>query len=650
MTFYEKIKKMCRTSLFISLIMRLVHAIYNCLREGMFGRFMMAYPAEERLFRNGIIGSFFSRRGAATSLLRKLRLRLAEFFEKSLLLGIGSKKATYLLGCSLRIYGIFGLSFGVYTILIYYIKFLAFSNVSADMATLILGAVFVVLSIPMLGSRHSVAELLQKGILPHLLLIDIFGISEERLDITRVKQGGRYNVALLFGVFFGILTFVIPPLYIVLFMASILVVALVMSYPEIGVLALIALTPFLSVSDVVSRTLEFGIVMTALAYLGKLIRGKRVFHLSLVDVMMAFVGLLLWLSGVVSVGGENSVQEAGHFCLLLLMYFMIVNLIRTPAWLHRAILAGVGPTSLLAIVGLIRYLNGDFSKIAWMFAASSNTGLEGRTFTSISALVSCLLLVLPFTIAVLFTANERKNRLVTFGCVLAQIAVLVFADVRGAWVGATVAVLLFLLIYSRKTACSLILIGVTVPIWWGFLPRATVQQLLGIADMTDPAIYQRLGGWKGTLRMLSQHLFGGIGFGSAAFGEMYPQYSLSGLEQLGRPDQFYLALICAFGVLGLAVFVIFLTVFSQYCFSYIGNASESYSRTFVAAGFSGIIGALVMGFGSDIWYDKTVFLTFITVAALTCAYVRTGIAIRTRNRDVSGTDVSHAYLDLNFDN
>ena len=97
MTFYEKIKKMCRTSLFISLIMRLVHAIYNCLREGMFGRFMMAYPAEERLFRNGIIGSFFSRRGAAASLLRKLRLRLAEFFEKSLLLGIGSKKATYLL-------------------------------------------------------------------------------------------------------------------------------------------------------------------------------------------------------------------------------------------------------------------------------------------------------------------------------------------------------------------------------------------------------------------------------------------------------------------------------------------------------------------------------------------------------------------------
>jgi hypothetical protein len=121
------------------------------------------------------------------------------------------------------------------------------------------------------------------------------------------------------------------------------------------------------------------------------------------------------------------------------------------------------------------------------------------------------------------------------------------------------------------------------------------------------------------------------------------------LAQIEHPDQLYLSMMCAFGLFGLAVFAIVVAVFAQHCFSYIGNASETYSRTFVAAGFSGIMGALIMGGGSDIWQDKVVFLTFFTVFALTCAYVRTGTAIRTRNQDVSGTDVSHAHVDLQFE-
>jgi hypothetical protein len=109
-------------------------------------------------------------------------------------------------------------------------------------------------------------------------------------------------------------------------------------------------------------------------------------------------------------------------------------------------------------------------------------------------------------------------------------------------------------------------------------------------------------------------------------------------------------MMCAFGLFGLVVFLIVVTVFAQHCFSYIGNASENYSRTFVAAGFSGIIGTLVMGLGCDIWQDRLLFLTFFTVWALTCAYIRAGVVIRTRNQDVSGTDVSHAHVDLQFEN
>ena len=117
------------------------------------------------------------------------------------------------------------------------------------------------------------------------------------------------------------------------------------------------LTPFLSYSQGAFRALEFGIALTAIAYLGKLIRGKRVIRFSLVDVLVLLLGLLLYLSGAVAVGGEESARQVGHLCLFLVMYFMVVNLMRTPAWLHRAMLAGVGSASLLAVTGIFQYLN-----------------------------------------------------------------------------------------------------------------------------------------------------------------------------------------------------------------------------------------------------------------------------------------------------
>ena len=650
MTFYEKIKKRCRTSLFISMLMRLVNAVYDCLRDGLFGRLMLSYPAQERAFRNGIIGNFFSKRGTVAFWLRRFRLRLAEFFERSVLLGFGLKKAGYLLGCSLRVYGIFFLTFGVYTMLVHYIKFFAFANMVQDATTLALGIVFIVLALPMIGSRHSVAELLHKGLLLHLLLIDVFGIPEEKFEIARVPKGGKYNVALFLGMFLGILTFLIPPQYLILFVLSLLVVALVMSYPEVGVLVLIALMPFGVFSGEAFHALEFGIAMTAVAYLGKLIRGKRVIRFYLIDVLVMLFGVLLWLSGAVSVGGEESARQAGQMCLYLLMYLMVVNLIRTPAWLHRAVLAGVGSATLIAGIAILRDLNGEGGGGLAVGNISFDWIQGMEVFSSSNSIAAYLVLFLPLILAIMITAVDGKSRLVALGCTIIFATVLISTRLDGAWLSAIAAIMLFFLIYSRKTVCWITLFGLTIPIWMYFVPSHVWNRLFDIADLSDPVIYQRISGWRGTVALLRNHLFGGIGFGSAAFQEMYPSYSESGLARIESANQLYLSLLCSFGLFGLVVFLIVITVFAQYCFSYIGNASENYSRTFVAAGFSGVLGALIMGYGYDIWQNKIVFLTFFTVFALTCAYIRAGIAIRTRNQDVSGTDVSHAHADLQFEN
>ena len=640
MTFSERLKKLCRTSLFISLMMRLVNAVYDCLRDGFFGRVMTAYDSEDKKFRKGIIGHFFSRRGIASKWVRKIRLRLSEFFEKSVLLGIGMKKSTYLLGCSLRVYGIFLLTFGVYTVLTHYIKYYAFPNFIHNNISLMVGAIAVILGIPMIGSRNSLAELLQKGLLPHLILVDVFGIPEERFDIPRVKGGGRYNSALLLGMLLGVLTFVIPAQYILLFLLGLIGATIVMSYPEIGVLALIALMPFLACMED-SSILNLAILLTAVAYLGKLIRGKRIIRFTLIDTLVLLLGLLLWLGGMVSVGGEASSRQAWHICQLLLMYFMIVNLIRTPAWLHRAVLACVGSASILALGTVLGYVDSVRVSTAPIHLSS--------IFEQPWMYGTYLALLLPFMVAIMVTSVEGKGRSVAAWCVLIILSALVFTGSWGAWFGAVIALLVFLLIYSRKTVCWLILGGLTVPIWQWFFPQNVFDRLFCMVDMTNPAVYQRVSTWSGTIEMISEHLLGGIGYGSSAFREVYPRYGFTGMARVENAENMYLSFVSAVGLFGLLVFIIVIVIFAQQCLGYIGNASEAYSRTFVAAGFSGVLGALVTGIHYDIWYDEAVFLTFFTVLALTCAYVRAGVLIRTRNQDVSGIDVSHAHVDLYFE-
>ena len=650
MTLAEKFKKLFRTSLLLSLLMRLVNSLYDCLRDGLFGRIFTAYSAEEKLFRKGKIGTLFSKRGKAATWIRKVRLRLAEFFEKSWIIHSVTRIARYLLGCSFRFHSIAMLFFGVYTVMICWVKRYAFSNTEMNAESMVIGCLAIVFSFLMMGSRSSVAQLIQKGLIPHSLLIDILGIPEERLDIPRVKGGGKYLYAILTGSILGAVTVLIPVPYVLWALLCILAVAIVMSYPEIGVLALIAFLPFFNLVENFFPLLDFSIVLIALAYLGKMIRGKRIIRFTLMDTMIVFFCLLLWFSGIVSAGGDISLRQAKHACLLTLTYFMIVNLIRTPAWLRRAAFALVGSAVLVALMGVAQYLGGipDIGRTHHTLS-SLMTLRASSIFESSDVLAAYLMILMPLFFAFYVTVSGGKSRMVATGCGLFLSFALFFSWSRSAWLGTVVALLLFFLIYSRKTFCCLLIGGLTVPVWYGFLPTAFLKYLFDMANVSDPSIYRHLYTWRGSMSMLLDYLFGGIGYGNEAFREVYPLYSFSGLESAENTGSLYLSLIAAAGIFGFLIFVITMVVFAQHSFEYIGNASEAYSRTFVAAGFSGITGALVMGIGNDIWQNETVFLTFFVVLALTCAYIRVGTLIRARNQDVSGMDVSHAHVDIHFE-
>ena len=628
--------------------MTVIHGVYNCLKDGLFGRFFTAYSAEDGLFRAGVLGKLFSKRNKAAILLRRIRLLLSEFFEKSLIIEKMTKASSYLLGCSLRFYGIATLTFGAYSVLVFYIKQYVFPDQKQDNASLIVSVILLVFGLLMMGSKQSVAQLIQRGLIPHYLLIGVLGIPEERLDVPHVKGGGRYNISLIAGMLCGILTILIPSQIIVLGILCLVLVAIVMSYPEIGVFALIALFPFLGWEKLPLELLDFAILITGVAYLGKLIRGKRIFRFSLIDAMMLLLAVLIWFSGTVSLGGDASAEKAQHVCMLLLVYFMVVNLIRTPAWLHRVTLAMVGAAVILAFGGICQYMVRAFYAASPEMLPWLSDGVS-LIFDAPNVFGSFIMTILPFCLAIVTNTLNSKSRLVAlWGCAVMLIAAALTWS-RSAWLGILVSVLVYFLIYSRKTACWLLLGGITVPIWFEFLPQPFVKYCLGMLNTADAAIYRQIYTWRGSVRMIVNHLLGGIGYGTEAFQEVYPKYSYIGLETSESTGSLFLTLFTVVGLFGVLVFAASLVIFAQHSLEYIRNASGNYSRSFVAAGLASLIGALVTGIGSDIWHHETVFLSSVIVWAITCAYIRVGSLIRARNQDVSNVDVSHAHVDLYFE-
>lgn len=626
-----------------------INAIYDLLRDGLCGRVLTAYSREDAQFRKGVIGRFFSGRGKTSTWIRTLRLKLSEFFENSAFLNCFSKMTTYFMGCSLRFYGTFFFFFGVYSAGIYLLKILLFPNSARSDASLVISVAIAVLSLLMMGSKSTLAELLQKGRITHAVLIDVFGVPEEKLDVPRVANGGKHVGAIIGGVALGSLTLFVSAFEIVSVILFAVIVAFIMSYPEVGVLIAVAFFPLFGLVPEQTHLMDLTIALTAIAYLGKLIRGKRILRFNLIDIMVVLFGLMILLGGAVAVGGKVSWTDARHVCLLLLIYFMIVNLIRTPVWLQRTVIAMIGAATVLSLGGIFQYLTGSAS--ADHLDASMFPEILGRitaTFQTPNMFAAYLVLLLPMCVAMLLTAPGKKHRAIATLAGLMMLLSLVLTWSRSAWIGFLVAMLVFLLIYSRKTFCWLLIGAMTVPIWCGLLPQTLLDRLFSIGNMTDASTYQRVHTWRGSVRLVLNHLLGGVGYGTESFREVYPKYSFRGLENVDSPNSLYLSLLVAFGVFGLLVFLLVMFVFSQHCLEYIGNPSENYSRTMVASGFAGVVGVLFMGLGTNVWYDELVFLSFFAVFALTCAYIRVGVLIRTRNQDVSGIDPGHAHVDLKF--
>ena len=437
---------------------------------------------------------------------------------------------------------------------------------------------------------------------------------------------GSYFVAVMLGMLTGGATFFVSPYKIVLGIIFFTILATFMMFPEIGVICTIFVMPFLGVLDHPTVILTAMVLVSFFSFVCKLVVGKRSMKFGFSDVLMTLMILMILLGGIITAGGKESMRSALVYSCLMLIYVLVVNLMNTKSLMERCVSAIAIPSIIISFWGIVGYAFTGMSP-KWldedMFNEIANRSIA--TFENPNMLATYLIITAPFIWIYAFKEGASvKSRIAAVSGALASAVCVTLTWSRGGWLGFIVAMLVFAVINHKNTLKYILATLCTSPIWVMLIPSSLKTRFMSIGDLSDSSTYYRLYTWKGSLRLLKDHIWGGIGVGESAFSQLYPLYSYIGNESTMHSHSLFLEIAIELGIMGLILFAIIMLISMQKGFSEIRSCGDKNRRLVVSAAVVGILAALVHGTVDYIWYNYRVFFVFWLVVAVLRAYSEIG--------------------------
>ncbi|MDR2420958.1 MAG: O-antigen ligase family protein, partial [Oscillospiraceae bacterium] len=264
--------------------------------------------------------------------------------------------------------------------------------------------------------------------------------------------------------------------------------------------------------------------------------------------------------------------------------------------------------AVVAAYGILQYMRGASGASGWLDSEMfSDIGLRVySTLGNPNVLAEYLLLAIPFAAASAL-AEKRAIAKLLFSCALgAMLLCMALTFARGGWLGLILAVAVFLVLLDRR----FILLGLFGLIALYFLlPDVIISRFQSIGDFKDGSTSYRLSIWLGTLSMLRDFWFVGIGPGTAAFNKLYPIYGYNAAAAQ-HSHNLFLQLVCDSGVAALVVFVIVIFSHLRALASSVAKSSDRTMNRFRIAAISAVIGFLAQGVTDYSFYNYRVTLVF----------------------------------------
>ena len=308
----------------------------------------------------------------------------------------------------------------------------------------------------------------------------------------------------------------------------------------------------------------------------------------------------------------------------LSLYFLIVNLMTTRAYIRRC-LAGVGISVLL--VTLLSYLRiVPVDDMAWLTGSRAGNYIVDTVHTFIAELSGLwvehselfLVLVFPWLYAYLFHTRRVFRKAVGLLFIALALALILMTHSISAFICVLAVTLIFFLLMDHKwLAVGIVSLPTVVcgGLWLTYLYPVSdaVQTILSRSRLFKTQLRESL--WE----MVLDHP-AGIGVGEDAFAAVYPQYAAPDLGAVGDSGTLLFEVLLNYGWVGLILFAIVLFLYAQKSMTCLRHTAATKDRAVILGGLTSLVGALIFGTVRSFITAPRVFFTLLLVVAICSAY------------------------------
>ncbi len=479
---------------------------------------------------------------------------------------------------STRSYGIAALSYGIASIFIYFAKF--YAAASAGAAYWILGLVLAAIGVLLICFDKPMCIALQEFPITDYVLFEFFLI--KRMN----KKDGVKSIPPFLGIAIGVIpaliSIFVEPLYVLFSVLLFIFVIASFVTPEFPLVFGLLIAPYLSPVPDKGIALAALTLLSFVSFARKVALGKRVYNVSVYDLIILFLLIFLAISGAVNGDMPNALVMMS----LTLAYIPASNLIVNRRLSDCAVNALIASSVPIALMGTVEFIMSFFGR-----------GILGEDliFGGVGAFGAYSLISAVFSL-VAFLESRRSFRKIIFGSVFALHAASIILSMNTElWLAVAVTVAAYFIVKAPRVKKELLLVLLLLPYLVFILPDSvlnTAFELLGMKrSFTELASLLR-----GALDAFGESPVFGVGFGKNSFGANLPISLLTGFGAV-------VALLFCASVILSAVEM------SQLTHQLRHSDVRSIGESSMLAMFS----AMAFGVFFDIFSDVTLYFLFVSV-------------------------------------
>jgi hypothetical protein len=258
---------------------------------------------------------------------------------------------------------------------------------------------------------------------------------------------------------------------------------------------------------------------------------------------------LLALAGIISILGAYNILSAMASFLIpfIFIWFYIIGrwYIDDPVTLLKDVLIGTGILGFLTVIFYLLKVNIVISGVPLITDFQSLAERGYILGVGDNGLGVLLQVGIVGSLGMLFLSREKKDIILNMLIFIFSSCGLVISGSRGAMVGSVAGVIFLALIVSWKV---LTIFGGISGLILYFSPGA-LERVKSIVSLENRSNYIRIKIWQGTLNMLKDHFWFGVGPGN--FREIYQKYRLpEEAYDAVSPHNNYLHIMSGWGVIG----------------------------------------------------------------------------------------------------